>query len=106
MLDFAEGLLIVGGDFSLSPNPSLDTSSGKSNLSKVALKHFSRSLDRLRLVECWTITHSSDRDYTYYSPMHNSYSRLELFMVSQGYLEDLLEVRIPPERSQTTCQCC
>lgn len=51
MLDFAEGLLIVGGDFSLCPNPGLDTSSGKSNLSKVALKHFSRSLDRLTLVE-------------------------------------------------------
>lgn len=82
---FSEGFLILGGDFNLTLDPSMDTSVGKTPLSFRALKHVKQLLRSLHLVDSWQVTHIGVKDYSYYSKKHGTYSRLDLFFVDQFY---------------------
>ena len=83
---FREGLLILGGDFNITMDPSLDTSSGKTFLSKKALRCVKKRLRSLHLVDSWRVLHERDRDYSYFSKTHNMYSRIDMIMIDQYHL--------------------
>lgn len=74
---FSEGVLIVGGDFNVAPDLLLDVSSRTSHHSYAFLRHFKMILQVEQLVDIWHILNSLERDYFYFSPVHNSYSRID-----------------------------
>lgn len=78
-----KGILILGGDFNLTLDPEMDTSSGKTVLSFRAQRHLKKSLRELHLVDSWRTLHGRERDYSYYSRIHNTYSRIDLLLVDQ-----------------------
>lgn len=78
-----EGILILGGDFNLTLDPEMDTSSGKTVVSCRVQGHLKKSFRALHLVDSWRILHSRERDYSYYSRIHNTYSRIDLLLVDQ-----------------------
>lgn len=83
---FREGCLILGGNFNIVLDLSLDTTSRKT-LSFRALKHLKQLLRTQHLVDNWRVTHNGVKDYSYYSKIHKMYSRIDVFMVHQFYLE-------------------
>ena len=93
---FASGLVILGGDFNLTMNPLLDTSSGSSKTPYRTLNLIKKLLHRLSLHDSWRTMNPSSKDYTFYSPPHNSYSRLDYFYISQNGLELLDNTSIDP----------
>lgn len=50
---FREGCLILGGDFNLTLDPSMDTSTGRTALSFWALKQVKQLLSSQHLVDSW-----------------------------------------------------
>ncbi|XP_066444370.1 inactive serine/threonine-protein kinase TEX14 [Eleutherodactylus coqui] len=85
---FAEGSYIVlGGDFNLVWDAALDTSTGKSSLSPVALRRLRRRLSELKLVDLWRTLHPEIKDFSHHSIAHNSYGRLDYLFVSHGLLD-------------------
>lgn len=58
---FREGFLVLGGDFNLTLDSCLDTSSGKTPLSFRALKHIKQLLCSLHLVDSWHALHNRER---------------------------------------------
>lgn len=73
--------LIMGGDFNFVSNPSLDRSSSRPiPLSKSAkkLNSFSKSYG---VVDPWRFTFPNQRKYSFFSPVHHSYSRIDFFMI-------------------------
>lgn len=89
LTSFKEGQLIMGGDFNVSPDPQIDTSSSRSAHSFAFLKHFRKSLQAHHLVDCWRLLHPVDRDYSYFSATHNVYTRIDLLLMDQYSLDSL-----------------
>uniref|UniRef100_A0A8C5Q4M0 Reverse transcriptase domain-containing protein n=1 Tax=Leptobrachium leishanense TaxID=445787 RepID=A0A8C5Q4M0_9ANUR len=80
---FTEGTLVLGGDFNIPLNPAEDSSSTNQRTPLRILRRIQCSLTALRLVDTWRALNPSVRDYTYYSTVHNTYSRLDYFFVPQ-----------------------
>lgn len=51
------------------------------------LKHFRRSLQTHRLIDSWRVLHPLDSDYSYYSEVHDVYTRIDLLCVDHLTLE-------------------
>lgn len=87
LAEFKEGPLILGGDFNISPDPQIDTSHKRSSHSNAFLKHFRKSLQTHRLLDSWRTLHPVDRDYSYYSKVHDTYTRIDMIYVDHVALE-------------------
>uniref|UniRef100_A0A8C5WF74 exodeoxyribonuclease III n=1 Tax=Leptobrachium leishanense TaxID=445787 RepID=A0A8C5WF74_9ANUR len=86
---FREGLLICGGDFNVSldssregvyPTPSVDDS---------LRGRFLHLLHKHQLVDGWRALNPTVRDYTFYSAVAHSYSRLDTFLIPHHQLTTL-----------------
>lgn len=86
----------MGGDFNLTLDPSMDTSTGRTVLSFRALNHVKQLFRVQHLVDSWRVMRTVIKDYSYYSKMHGMYSRLDLFLVDQFYLENVIKCTIEP----------
>ncbi|KAM4034867.1 uncharacterized protein ACNLHF_021577 [Anomaloglossus baeobatrachus] len=53
--DFAEGTLVVGGDFNFTLDPAMDSSSGRSSVRTKELSALKRTFHALRLIDVWRI---------------------------------------------------
>uniref|UniRef100_A0A8C5PT54 Reverse transcriptase domain-containing protein n=1 Tax=Leptobrachium leishanense TaxID=445787 RepID=A0A8C5PT54_9ANUR len=93
---FREGLVICGGDFNVSldssregvhPTPSVDDS---------LRGRFLHLLHKYQLVDGWRALNPTVRDYTFYSTVAHSYSRLDTFLIPHHQLHHLTKVKIAP----------
>lgn len=78
-----------GEIFNITLDLKLDTLTGKTLLSFRALKHVKQLFRSLHLVDSWRVLHMENKDYSYYSKTHNVYSRLDLILVDQYYLNHM-----------------
>ncbi|XP_053567766.1 ventricular zone-expressed PH domain-containing protein homolog 1 [Bombina bombina] len=80
-----QGTLVVGGDFNLVWDPQVDKKlpSGKvlDTYSLSVAPKFQNLIFQSSLYDVWRACHPDSRDYTYFSPPHGSYSRLDYFFV-------------------------
>lgn len=92
---FAEGCIILGGDFNIPLSPLQDTSTGYSHVSYKILKRIKVLLQLLALIDSWRSIHPTGKDYTFFSsPPHKRYSRIDLIFVSQRDLINLVKADI------------
>lgn len=87
LAEFREGFLILGGDFNVSPDPMLDTSHARPSHSYAFLKHFRRTIQSHLLTDSWRALRPLDRDFSYYSTVHNVYTRIDHIYVDRNILE-------------------
>lgn len=83
----AEEQLIIGGDLNIPLTPSEDTFSGKSSSSCDTRKRILTVLHATQLIDAWRLFHPGERDYTYYSRPHQTYSRIDYFLIPHGHLQ-------------------
>lgn len=77
LTEFASGCIILGGDFNVPLDPLQDISNGKSSITYRVLKKIRVLLNKLTLKDTWRIAHPQGRDFTYFSTIHNKYSRID-----------------------------
>lgn len=80
---FVEGTLILGGDFNLPLNPELDTSQGKTRISLKNLRVLKKTLQRFHLVDVWRAMNPTVKDFSYFSKIHQTYSRIDYILITQ-----------------------
>lgn len=85
-----KGHLILCGDFNIAPDNNMDTTSpAKRRISP--LKNFLSSQD---LFDVWRCHHGSEKNFTHFSPRHNSYSRIDLFATDKWLLQNVCQSAI------------
>lgn len=92
--DFREGQLILGGDLNTPLIPSADTSSGKSSIPPNQLKKIAQTLQKSQLIDVWRLQHSGERDFTFYSNVHQLYTRIDYFLIPHTQLHAVEQTSI------------
>lgn len=84
---FGSSYIIVGGDFNKVRDPEVDKTYkwGVSRPSQ-ARKAIDTLVEELHLVDAWRFFHPSDKELTFYSHPHTSYSRIDYFLISKSLL--------------------
>lgn len=85
---------MVGGEIKMDLDPMLDVSKGASHLSYAKILRAKRLLQDLQLVDSWRTLYVQDRDYSFFSANHGTYTRIDYIFVSQNALSCLLETSI------------
>lgn len=91
---FKEGETILAGDFNFCLDPALDRSSGTREVGKKLLMSLGRKFHDNQLIDVWRVQHPKERDYSFFSPVHRTYSRLDYLMVDHSLLEGIVESKI------------
>ncbi|CAH2278107.1 Hypothetical predicted protein [Pelobates cultripes] len=86
LTDFTEGTLVTGGDFNVTLDPKVDSSTGYSSIPQREIRTINHTLKTLRLVDCWRTLNPLDREYTHYSIIHKRYSRIDFLLLQQEAL--------------------
>lgn len=87
LADFTSGTLVFGGDLNMVMDPGLDCSSNRSAISFRQLKSIKKKLYEMQLIDVWRICHPKLKDYTFYSRVHDCYSRIDVLFVTHKDLE-------------------
>lgn len=94
LVEFREGEVILAGDFNLCIDPALDRSSGIGGEGHNQLSSLRRKLHDSHLIDVWRVQHPKERDYTIFSLVHGTYSRLDYLMVDHSLLDSIAGSRI------------
>lgn len=85
-LTSAEGQCILGGDFNLVLNPLLDRSAPKNTTLSKSATALHQGMNELGLKDVWRPQNPGKKEFSFYSNVHNTYSRIDLFLTSQTLL--------------------
>lgn len=77
----SSGTLICGGDLNIQLQPKLDSSNlhKRRNRNSVYMR---KMLREFGVIDIWRDLHPTEKHFTYYSPCHAEYSRLDYFFIS------------------------
>lgn len=88
--ELMQGTLIIGGDFNTILNPDMDsttpTRSPKQSIAPLSLLH--------ELYDAWRCLHGSEKDFTFMSAAHSSYSRIDFFLTTKASLQNVVRTDI------------
>jgi len=73
--------LILGGDFNLVLNPWLDRSSNKTQTLTKSAKVINTFIDTYRISDPWRFLYPNQRKYSFFSPVHHTYTRIDYFLI-------------------------
>ena len=73
--------ILIGGDFNFCLDPVMDRSSRTMTRTR-AVKITLNLMEDLNLIDVWRKSHPRERDYSFYSNRHDTYSRIDLFLIS------------------------
>lgn len=94
MLGGLEGHTILGGDF----NNVLDEYIDRSTINTTSVTKTGLALKTLRedigLVDIWRLVHPLEKEYTFYSHSHKTYSRIDYFLISNSCVDLIVNSKI------------
>lgn len=91
---FAQGLIVLCGDFNLTLQPLIDTSTECSNVVLSKLNKIRKLLHFMQLCDSWRLLHTQDRDYSFYSHPHDMYSCIDYILIQHPMLNFLVDSSI------------
>lgn len=90
MIGNREGQIILAGDFNQVMDGLIDKSqmSGRSSPGDREAIHM--LAEDIGLVDIWRIVHPCEREYTFYSHCHKTYSRIDFFLISRTLVDSVI----------------
>lgn len=81
--DHGEGFVLISGDLNCVLNNKIDKLPSSSKPQSRMSKSVMNMMKELGLIDAWRHLHPKERDFTFMSQVHGSYSRLDHFLVSK-----------------------
>uniref|UniRef100_A0AAR2K4Y7 exodeoxyribonuclease III n=1 Tax=Pygocentrus nattereri TaxID=42514 RepID=A0AAR2K4Y7_PYGNA len=95
--DHSDTKLIIGGDFNLVLHPNIDRlSTAMSQRNWQSADTLKQYMNDFGLSDAWRSHHPTLWDYTFFSAVHHSHSRLDNFLVSNSIMMDVTDTQIHP----------
>lgn len=84
--------IYIGGDFNCYLDPLLDRTSVKPSAIKNSSKTLKNLMKSRNIIDIWRLKNPDKKEFSFYSPVHNSYTRIDYLLVEAA---DLLSVQKP-----------
>jgi len=84
--DLSQTNLIIAGDFNCVLDLYLDRSSTRRAERSNSSLFLNTFINNTNLSDIWRIANPTGRDYSFYSESHNSYSRIDYFLIDANTL--------------------
>ena len=81
--------IIIGGDFNLVQNLALDKSSNKQTSLSKSAKVLKYHADQLGLSDPWRSRFPTQKAFSFFSPVHHSFSRIDFFLIDNTLLHNV-----------------
>lgn len=85
--------LIIAGDYNTVLDWRLDRSSQKQAGPSNASVTLNNLISSVNLVDIWRLLHPTDREYSFFSKLHNSYSRIDFFLLDSKFLPNVKDCK-------------
>lgn len=96
LAEHSKGMIVVGGHFNCVINKKIDKCFSKLKAQTSKAKTLCSVMVELGLVDIWRQKHPIERDYTYFSGVHMSYSRIDFFCISKQDAYEVIKCHIEP----------
>lgn len=94
MAQYADSPILLGGDFNLLKDASVDRPGHPLPINRTLPSAFKELLESLVLADVWRLLNPHSREYTFYSKVHNSYSRIDYLLTSSSLIENVINAEI------------
>lgn len=78
--------VIIGGDFNCYLDPVLDRLSTKPPPAITSVGTLNDLIKTRNMVEIWRLQHPTDKEFSFYSHVHKSYTRIDYFLIASELL--------------------
>lgn len=85
--------VIVGGDFNCYLDPYLDRSSTKPPSTIASVQILNRLIKDRNMVDIWRLQHPTDKEFSFYSHVHKSYTRIDHFLISSELVPSIIDTQ-------------
>ena len=89
-------LLIFGGDLNCVVNPVLDRSSARTSVPSAMSKAFCEFMSQHKYSDPWRINNPLTREYSFFSHVHHTFSRIDYFFVDGSLLPKVTNTKYLP----------
>ncbi|KAJ0055163.1 hypothetical protein NL108_011440 [Boleophthalmus pectinirostris] len=96
MIQEEKGMLVLGGDFNTVQNGKLDKLPSEKGAPTSRSKMLNNIIKELGLIDPWRSNNTREKAFTFYSNPHNSYSRIDFFLLSQQDVFEVISSGIEP----------
>ncbi len=87
--------LVVGGDFNAVINPALDKSQSDTTANPSS-KLLNKFITELNLIDLWGIQNTKAKDFTFFSNIHKTFSRIDYIFLSPSLISSNSSISILP----------
>lgn len=94
--DLNSHLVIFGGDINCVMDPSLDRSNPKSSSRSKMAQALSTFIEQVGAVDPWRFQFPHSKEYSYFSHVHHSYSRIDYFFIDKSLLPSVGQIEYLP----------
>lgn len=94
--DNSRGMLIVGGDFNAVQDGKMDRTPMERGPPSPKTHMLNNFMSELGLVDPWRVKNPKGKDFSFFSNVHNSYSRIDFFCVPPQYMYKVIDCHIEP----------
>uniref|UniRef100_A0A3B5RAA6 Reverse transcriptase domain-containing protein n=1 Tax=Xiphophorus maculatus TaxID=8083 RepID=A0A3B5RAA6_XIPMA len=81
--------LILGGDFNCRLDPQLDRSSTNITMPSRSSKMINSFMSEFNVHDAWRFLHPSQKVYSFFSPVHHTFTRIDFFLIDNRLLSSL-----------------
>lgn len=82
--------IIIGGDFNCFLDPQLDRSSTTAAPSLKSVPVLNNLIKSLNLVDIWRHQHPLDKQYSFFSQVHGSFTRIDYFLIDSNLISNVV----------------
>lgn len=87
--DLSTTNLIMGGDFNCYLDPYLDRLSSRIPPAIASVQMLNNLIKSRNMVDIWRLQHPTDKDYSFFSHVHKSYTRIDYFLVDAKLVSNI-----------------
>lgn len=87
--DVGTSYLFIGGDFNCYLDPYLDRISRAPPPNILTVQTLNNLIKCKSVVDIWRLQHPTDRDYSFYSHVHKSYTHIDCFLVDSQLISNI-----------------